>query len=354
MGETGKYIYGIINSNSAFRLFVRKNFQQNGNNEIVGVYSISEQDICAVVSDSEIIDCTHLLKDDLARLLLDHQRVIEKIMDLGCSVIPMRLGTVVLDEAEVKNILGKGYSLIKEISQRVENKVEIDVVAVLGDFSLVLNEISQEKEIREFKERLLANPKGITNEDQMLVGIMVKKALDGKRENYALRIQNALTAVSEDFRVHGLMDDKMVANFAFLIDKTKRVDFDKRIEDLNKEFEEKLNFRSVGPLPPYSFCSLEVKKLKFEEINLAKERLGISNKCVDREEIKKAYQRQAFSFHPDRNPEVPDIEKKFDEIKNSYNALLEYCQSYQQHGQTNLSFSEEEFEKNAILVRLKE
>lgn len=344
----GKYIYGIINSNTS---------------ESAGPYGISAckeahfipyQDIAAVVADSEIIDYTHMFKDALARGLVEHQKVIERIMGIGYSIIPMRLGTFAMDEAEVKDILSKGYGLIKEIIPKISEKIEIDVVAIWSDFTSTIKEAGEKKEIEEYKEKLLNSHKGITVDDQMKIGFMLKKTLDEKREKYALKTQEALKAVSIGSKTHELMDDKMVANFAFLIDKAKQKEFYARLEDLNTEFMELLNFRCVGPLPAYSFFTLEIKKMQFNDVAWARKKLGIINDPVAKDEIKKAFHRQVFIFHPDKNPNKPGIEKEYDEIVRSYNILLDYAQSCEQVGKTNLYFNEDEFRKNAVLVKVRE
>ena len=348
MNKIGKYIYGIINSNT------RESVGSYGISACKEAHFIPYQDIAAVVTDAEMLDYTRMFKDALARALVEHQKIIERIMDIGYSIIPMRLGTFAIDETEVKDILNKGYSLIKEIIPKISDKIEIDVVATWNDFTGTIKEAGLIKEIKEFKEQLLRQPKGITVDDQMKIGLMLKKALDEKSKNYTLKIQNILKTVSIDVKTHELMDDKMVANFAFLIDKAKLKEFYAQVEDLNTEFKELLNFRCVGPLPAYSFFTLEIKKMQFNDVAWARKKLGIINDPVAKDEIKKAFHRQVFIFHPDKNPNKPGVEKEYDEIVRSYNILLDYAQSCEQVGRANLYFNEDEFRKNAVLVKVRE
>ena len=350
MGKKGIYLYGIINSNNAPHFFAPQDSYKKEN-----VYTIPYQDVSAVVSNSEIIDFTYSSKDASAGLLVWHQKVIEKIMDLKYTIVPFRLGTFTADEAEVKDILSKGYSLIKNIMEKVKDKIEVDLVATWADFGSALKEIGEEKEIKKLKEKILDNPKKITLDHQMEVGVMIKKALDKKREKYALQIQTFLNHYCTAFKVHELMDDRMVINLACLINIDKQKDFDRKIEEINTEFAEKLNFRSVGPLPPYSFYTIDIKKMKFEEIDWAKKKLSLPDDFVTKNEVKKAYRKLAFSFHPDRNPNTPGIEKEFDELNKAYRILNGYGEACKQAGkEDSLSFSEEEFEKNKILVEVKD
>jgi len=362
MDKIGKYIYGVINSNtedffdlddivSLEDIYLFRSAPGAVSSETSNrAYTISFQDIAAVVKDSLIVDYSHMPKETLARLLVSHQQLIEKIMTKH-TIIPMRLGTFTESDREVEQILTRGYRTIKDIFERAQNAVEIDVVATINDFNSFLQEVSEQKEIRQLKQSLLRKEGGVTVDDQMGVGVLVKRHLDKRKAGYADQIQTALSKVSEDFKAHDLMDDKMVLNTAFLINRNRQKDFEQRVEEVNNEFEEKFNFRCVGPLPPYSFYTLEVKRPQFDQIDWAKKQLGLTNNFVTAEDIKKAHRRSALTCHPDKNPNVLDIEKKFDDMTRAYKILLDYyrasCQA--EHGK-GCYLSEKAFEEDAVLV----
>lgn len=345
MSGTGKYIYAVINSNTAFRFYCPSDFSQGtGSNT---VYTISHEDISAVVNDREIMDYNYMSRDALARLLVGHQMVIERIMNAEVVALPVRLGTFAADEDEIKEILKKGYGLIKDVMGRAAGKIEIDVCVTYRDFDSILKEAAEEREVKEVKERLLSNHRGVTVDEQIKVGVMVKKALDEKKREITFKMIEALKVICDDCRQHEVMDDKMAANIAFLVNRTNEEKFYAAVEKLNNEFAEKLDFRCVGPLPPYSFYTLEIKKMQYEEIDWARKKLGLPAGFVTKDEIKKAHQTMAFALHPDKNPDEPGIGKEFNEVMMAYKTLQEYCQG------ESCSFDEEEFKKNSILVRLK-
>lgn len=347
----GKYIYGVVNS--ALRISIAESL--SGSCLANEVYTVSYQDISAIVSDSEIADYTHLPKAVLARKLLRHQEVVEKIMSFNHTIIPLRLGTFAKDEDEVRDILKRGYKLVKNILVDIMDKIEIDVTAVWSDFKTAIREIGDEAEIRRLKEKLLTDSGKITVEDQMKVGVMIKNYLDKKKEEHAFYIRTYLSEISPDFKAHEAMNDEMIINTAFFINKDRQEDFNRKVEELNAGFKEQLNFRCVGPLPPYSFYTLDVKELKFEEVNWAKTKLDILGGFATRSEIKKAYQRQVFTFHPDKNPGKPGVEREFDEVKKAYEILNDYCLSCEQgEEREKIFFDEEKFKNNSMLVRIKE
>jgi hypothetical protein len=363
MNKTGKYIYGVINSSTEEffdidEIVSFENIYPFGNTTGIAdnseisdqAYTISFKDIAAIVKDSEIVDYSHMPKDTLGIWLVSHQQLIEKVMAKH-TIIPMRLGTFASSDEEVRQILAKGYRTIKDIFERAKNSIEIDVVATLNDFKSFLQEVSEEEEIKQLKQSLLGEKGGVTIDDQMKVGVLVKRHLDKKKEILANQIQTALGEIAQNLKAHDLMDDKMVLNTAFLIDKNRQEEFERQVEQVNDEFEDKLNFRCVGPLPPYSFYTLEVKKPQFEEIDWAKKILGLEKDFITAIEIKKAHRKTALTCHPDKNPDTPNIEQKFDEMTRAYKILLDYYRASNQDEQDQGCYlNEEAFEKNALLV----
>ncbi len=342
-----KYIYGIIEVSE------EKVFNSYGFATYEEVYVISYQDISAVVSDSELVDYTTLPKNQVARYLLRHQQVIEKIMDLH-TIIPMRLGTYAFSIREVEEILSKGYKTFKDILVKINNKIEMDVAAIWSDLNSIIKEIGEGEEIKQLKEKLMSKPEGISMEDQIKIGRLIKNILDKEREKLTSEIWDVLRRLSIDSRAHGLMDDRMILNTAFLIDKEKRAEFERRLSELNELFNERINFRCVGPLPPYSFYTAETKKISCEEVDWARKMLHLGNRAT-KEEVINAYRNGAKFYHPDKNIGVSNTERQFNEINRAYRILLEYCLSAEQAGKGDgCLFNEKEFGQNAIIVKVRE
>jgi hypothetical protein len=363
MSKRGKYVYGVINSGTeeSFDLGGIVGFEDiyplRSPAEVVSssenskwAYTISFRDIAAVVKDSEIVDYNHMPKETLARVLVSHQQLVEKVMTEH-TIIPMKLGTFAESEGEIEQILAREYGTIKDIFERVQDAVEIDVVATLNDLGSFLQEVSEEEEIKTLRQSLLSKENGVTMDDQMRVGVLVKRCLDKRKAEYADRIQTTLKEVSDGFKAHDLMDDRMVLNTAFLLSHNRQKDFERTMEELDKGFEEKLDFRCVGPLPPYSFYTLEIKRPQFEQIDWARKQLGLTDDFVTAEDIKKAHRRLALTCHPDKNQNTPDTQKKFDEMTRAYKMLLDYCRaSNQAQGSRGCYLNEDAFEEDAVLV----
>ncbi|HEX9911925.1 MAG TPA: J domain-containing protein, partial [candidate division Zixibacteria bacterium] len=113
----------------------------------------------------------------------------------------------------------------------------------------------------------------------------------------------------------------------------------------------KINFRNVGPLPPYSFSTIEVKKWQFEDIDKARRLLGLGEE-ITRSDIKNAHRKLAFKYHPDKNPEGAPFDKNFNELTQSYKLLLEYCQSDLTAQNTCRCSLRKENVENSILIKI--
>ena len=123
--------------------------------------------------------------------------------------------------------------------------------------------------------------------------------------------------------------------------------------NLDEEYKGMLNFKMVGPLPCYSFYTIEVKALNPEHVSQAKKELGLSE-IISEAEIKKAYQEKAKEFHPDVNQSNGN-EDHFNRIKKAYHTLLEYLEAANFASQENvISMPDKKVIENLILVKIKE
>jgi DnaJ-domain-containing protein 1 len=348
--QKAKYIYGLIQNR------VTNDGERIDLKELLGekeIYLISYRDISAVVCDSERFKLTHLSKEEVARYLLKHQQVIEKIMQ-QYSIIPMKLGTFAENREEVEKLIYLGQGLLQEIFPQIDRKHEIELAITWSDLKVILQEIGKEKEINEFKTELLGDRKKFSFQDKIKIGKMVQSLLDKKRDAVLGKIKDFMGQSFSHFKENMVMDDNMVGNMSFLIDQNRSDQFYELVNQLNDQFKERLNFKCIGPLPPYSFYTLEVNKIKVQEVCWAREKLGLEN-GVTKAQIKKAYRQAASLVHPDSNPEAEGMEEQFKEVKQAYKILQEYCLAVEQNNRNKVeTFEFDENKEPLNLVKIKE
>jgi hypothetical protein len=346
MKTKGIYIYGIVPNFYGTEMFRAL--------ENSGVYAIPLQNISAIVSDRESTDIDYSDRKTLGYLLVHHQKTIENLMEKGFNMlIPMRLGTIVNSKEEVIKILANGHALVIDTLNKIENMTEIDLVVTWADFSNTLNEIAGHPEIIAMKDDVLKNTDTLSQIDQMKVGMLVQEKVKEKNTKVETNILKSLSSISLDIKTHEVMNDEMVANSAFLINRNKKEKFEQVINQLDEEYKGLLNFKLVGPLPCYSFYTIEVKKINQENVAQAKIELGLTIETAD-SEIKRAYQEKAKEFHPDANQGNHNKEK-FSRINKAYHTLLEYSEAERQSSKESLTFKgKQKVKENLILIKIKE
>ena len=76
----------------------------------------------------------------------------------------------------------------------------------------------------------------------------------------------------------------------------------------------------------------------FEEIDKARRLLGLGEEATLKE-IKQAYRRMAFRYHPDSAGKDVEVEETMKQLNRAYKLLLDYCATY------SYSFTREEIAK---------
>jgi hypothetical protein len=346
MATKGIYIYGIVPNFYSTDMF--RSLENSG------VYAITFQNISAIVSDRNSTDIDYSDRETLGYLLVHHQKTIEDLMGKGFNMlIPMRLGTIVNSKEEVIKILANGHDLVIDTLNKIEYMTEIDLVVTWADFSNTLKEIANHPEIIAMKDDILKKTDTLSQIDQIKIGMLIQEKLKEKNTKVESNILDSLSSISLDIKTHEVMNDEMVTNSAFLIDRNKKEKFEQVIDQLDEEYKGLLNFKLVGPLPCYSFYTIEVKELDQENVAQAKIELGLTEETSD-SEIKKAFQEKAKEFHPDASQGNHDKEN-FNRINKAYHTLLEYSEAERQSSKEYLtSHGKEKVIENLILVKIKE
>jgi len=346
MAAKGIYIYGIVPN-----LYSTDMFRSLEN---AGVYAIPYQNISAIVSDRNSTHLDYLDRESLGYLLVHHQETIEELMGKGFNMIlPMRLGTIVRSKDEVIKILTCGHDLIIKALKKIEHLTEIDLAVTWADFAGTLKSIANHPDIIAMKDDIQQNRNILSQIDQVKVGMLVHEKLGEKNKQVGLKILDSLLSFGIDIKMHEVMNDQMVTNSAFLINRNNKEKFEQVIDQIDEEYKGLLNFKLVGPLPCYSFYTIEVKELNSALVEQAKSELGLKDEISD-SEIKKAYLEKAKEFHPDACLDNGDQEN-FNRINKAYHTLLDYSVAARQSSkEENIFLSKEKVLENLILVKIKE
>ena len=237
------------------------------------------------------------------------------------SVLPVKFGTWVSDDLEAEKVLDKGYWDIRRLYIEINHCVEFEVVATWMKEKILKEVFVSTPEIQELQKMLAGVPEERSFEYKVRLGQLVQAELLHRREIFGQRIKDALSTVSTGTATNELLDDFMVLNSAFLIQNGKEEAFDRILRELDGEYRGFMNFRCIGPLPAYSFATIEIKKGEFEKIDKARVVLGLEEEAT-LSGIKNAHRGLSRQFHPDLSQSDG---KRFEEINWAYRTILDYC-----------------------------
>lgn len=290
-----------------------------------GVYLIPYKEIALVVKESPSIDYKDIPREALVQYLFAHQAVIEEIMK-DRTAVPIKFGTTALNDTDAGEILELGYARFKDAIDGMKDKTEIEVIARWNDLDSVLKEIGNKAEIRRFKEGIKTGGQSNFQSLAVELGRMVKTALNEKNSRVRDEILNVLNEHAVDFRLHDPLDERMIMNVAFLIQKGREGLLDEEVKKLDDEYGNKVDFRVVGPLPPHSFSTLEITRVGAFDLIDALDVMGVDGNA-GKTGVKNAYRRLLQKYHPDKNHDDPDAQKQFEKIRVAYKTLMD-CHTF--------------------------
>ena len=344
MTEEGKYIYSIIKEAQD-----RKFGSIGINNREVSL--IRYKDISAVVSGTPVINFDRLDKKELTRYVATHQKVNEEVMK-DYDVVPTAFGIIAPSASEVSRILEKAYLQFKTALKNITGKVEF-AVQVWWDQKKLLEElVNINPEIQRLKQEASSKGGILGMPIKLKLGKLIQKEIETQRQTFINNnnIRADLQSLSYDSTLNKLIDDDMIANLSFFIEKVREPELDRKMQELGKKYEGKLRFKYIGPMPLYSFVNINLSLGNFEVLNEARKLLGLGEEA-SLDEIKKAYYALSHKYHPDR---AQGKEEEMKKITQAYSILENYCQSYnefiEKKENQKYSFKEEDV-KNSIMIR---
>jgi len=265
--EKGKYIYCIVGTkkDKIDSLNDKYEFRKKYNSPGIGdqdneVYSISYQDITAVVSSSSDISYSISRKN-----LICHQKVLEELME-DYTVLPVRFDTIAVSKNGVyaeerikEEILEERYNEFKDLLSKMDDKVELGIKASWIDMQMIFQEIVEEnRDIKKLRNNLLSKSIDRPYGKKATLGEMVIHALEGKKSKEERDILNVFKDNYADKRSNKVFGDKMITNLTFLVEKPKVEEFDRLVEKLTATYDGRIKFKYVGPVPPINFIELVI------------------------------------------------------------------------------------------------
>lgn len=305
------------------------------------VKTVTYRRLAGLVSPYEGPPLASLSREDQLRALLAHQEVIEKVMEH--PLLPVKFFTLLRNEGEVRHLLSQGYPRLSQALAEVKGVVEMEVAAT-WEKNRVLEKLSHYPEVVELRQALTSHPIP-TLEQRVELGKKVRDLLEQQREEYQHWSVDFLKSYALDHHPHPRLSEEMVVNLAFLVPKASLIAFERRLLKLNQLLQDELNFRLIGPLPPYSFSLVEVCRGEGERIEQARQLLGLAG-SASLVQIKRAYFQKAAQLHPDAGG---NNSEGFLQLQEAYELLTQCGQHWAGDEEESFPLSPKEVERRFII-----
>jgi hypothetical protein len=283
--------------------------------------AVPHSGLTAVVGDYAGPVFETLSKTDLFARLAIHQSVLERLM-VDRSLLPVKFGTTLSSREDAEWVLARYHNRLAEALSEVGDAVEIDLSAS-WDLNGMLADIAQEPPIAALAASVPAASGDEAMAARVRVGTEVQRALERRREEYRRKIVGDLMSLARDAEPNPLPSEELVVNLAFLVGRSQLQGFEAAVDRIGEELGDRLAFRYVGPLPPYSFATVELIYPDPQEIETARRMLSLGE-SLSESELQSEYRRLAAHSHPDRNPGDDEARDRFDSLGAARHTLQAY------------------------------
>jgi hypothetical protein len=175
----------------------------------------------------------------------------------------MSFGMIAAGEDEVRGLLEKNYEGLTGELNRLAGLIEVEV-KIYWDQEAVIKEVQGEnQELSRLKARI--NASSSPGEIRILMieaGRLVENIVLDWKTRYAEMVYTVLKPLSVQAKMNNPVGLKDLLNASFLIEKSRESAFKEQVFKLDSKFQGKVNFKYVGPMPPYNFVDLKLEPVK--------------------------------------------------------------------------------------------
>ena len=250
MSGQGAYIYGIVEEPQLRRF----NFAGVGEAD---VYTINHQKIAAIVSSIEFSEIDPTRKNVQAHTVVQDELLKEY------TLLPMSFGMVAAGEDEVRGLLERNYEGLTSELSRLTGMIEVEL-KLYWDPETIIKEIQGEnQELSMLKVKINAASSLLEKRNLLIeAGKLVDNIVLDWKTRYADMVYTVLKELSHEAKMNNPVGLKNLLNASFLIDKSLESEFKAQVYKLDAKFQGKVNFKYVGPMPPYNFVDLRLEPVK--------------------------------------------------------------------------------------------
>lgn len=240
------YIYGIVKEPRARVL----DYRGIGEAE---VYMINAGGLSAVASRVETSEV-----DPTRRNVCAHVVVQDNLMK-EYTLLPMSFGTVADDDESIAAMLEKNHDIFAAELARFAGRIEASLKVFWESDAIIAELREKDKGFDKLKEEAGKAPREKAELLLVEIGKKVEKVALEWQQKYGSRIYAPLKALAIDAVPNEMTAPRCILAVSFLLEKAREDEFKARIYALDEQYDGKLQFKYVAPLPPYSFVTVRLE-----------------------------------------------------------------------------------------------
>jgi hypothetical protein len=209
---------------------------------------IRHGDIAALVSEIETKSAIGRPAD-----LAAHEQLLDGAAT-EVPVLPFRFGAVMSDaDAVVEHLLAPHHDTFAAALKELEGRAEYIVKARYHENSILEELLAENKEAAQLREQIRGKDENATRDERIRLGEFVHNAIEAKRKTDSNAVSEAMADHSVAYSVLEPTHEYEAAHVAFLVETSRRDEFEKAVDDHADERAGRIAVRLLGPLAPYDF-----------------------------------------------------------------------------------------------------
>lgn len=219
------------------------------------VRAVRHRDAAALVSDVSADEMSAEGARGLRRDMKAHSAFLNEAAG-KLTVLPARFGVVLPDEQTlIAEVLGPQYGAIADQLDRLEGMVEVSLKATYVEDEILRAIVAEQPELAGSRGGRSAS---MAQGARLELGRRIAAAIQERQDQDGRWLIDALAPVVKDLRVGRALNDLMVLNASFLVERAGLARFDRALEQVTAQAGTQMRFDCVGPLPPFSFVNLRL------------------------------------------------------------------------------------------------
>lgn len=252
--EEGRYIYCVADAGE--KVSLGEIGMEGGE-----VYTITYQDLCAVVHDCPPQPYKSGNQEVVKTWVTTHHKVVDAAWERWGTILPSGFDTIIKGETgssgerNVQKWLHQEYEGLKRKMEKVRGKAEYGV-QVLWDLRVLAQDLARTSpEISEREEEIKAKPRGAAYMYRQKLENLVKRAAEARADQFFRDFYQRISKHADDIRVEKIKEAEpgwqMLLNLSCLVRRDRQTELGEELDKINTM--EGFSVRFTGPWPPYSF-----------------------------------------------------------------------------------------------------